>query len=77
MKITKRQLRRIIREEKARVLSERMDRSEMFNLESGLRSAVVGFVDEYMMKMGMNPSDPTDMKRLRREVDNIVNGVLG
>jgi hypothetical protein len=77
MKITKRQLKRIIREEKARMLSERMDRSEMFNLESGLRSAVVNFVDEYMMKMGMNPSDPTDLKRLRAEVNNIVNGVLG
>ena len=77
MKITKRQLRNIIRKEKVRVLAERMDRSEMFNLESGLRSAVVGFVDEYMMKMGMNPSDPTDMERLRREVDNIVSGVLG
>ena len=59
------------------MLSERMGRNEMFNLESGLRSAVVSFVDEYMVKMGMNPGDPADMKRLRYEIDNIVSGILG
>ena len=56
MKITKRQLRRIIREEKARILKERVDPIELEFAKNDLR-AIQGIIQEFQtgMKMSMDP----------------------
>jgi len=78
MKITKRQLRRIIREEKTRLLSERgTGNPALAAEEQAVRIAVVNFADKYMMSMGMNVGDPDDLQRVRDQVDNMVSAVMG
>jgi|TARA_R110001583_G_scaffold5598_3_gene30036 hypothetical protein len=61
------------RSAKARKLNERWSRSG----ESKLRQSVLEFVDSYMLGMQMDPSDPTDMRRVRRTIDDIIGSVLG
>jgi hypothetical protein len=72
VKITKRQLRKIIQEalivERAQV-----DRQS----HSKLRYALVDYIDAYTLTMGLNPGDPADSKRIHSEIDDIVNAVLG
>jgi len=78
MKITKRQLRRIIKEEKARLVSERSTGNPALRSEEqALRMAVVNFTDKYMMAMGMNSGDPRDLKRVRASIDDMINTVMG
>ena len=75
MKITKRQLRRIIREQ---LLSERgTGNPALQTKERAIMSAVVDFVDEYRLVMGMDPNDFGDDRRVRRAVQDIIGGVLG
>ena len=75
MKITKRQLRRIIREQ---LLSERgTGNPALKSKERAIMSAVVDFVDEYRLVMGMDPNDFGDDRRVRRAVQDIIGGVLG
>ena len=59
---------------KAQKLSERFTRGPA---EDNLRRSIVAFVDEYMLTMGMNPGDITDVKRTRRTIDDIVGTILG
>ena len=56
MKITKRQLRRIIKEEKARILKEQPDPMEVEFAKNDLRS-MQGTIQEFMtgMRMSMDP----------------------
>ena len=56
MKITKRQLRRIIREEKARILQEQPSPMELEFAQNSLRS-MQGIIQEFQtgMKMSMDP----------------------
>ena len=61
MKITKRQLRRIIREQISR------------EVHSQLRYAIVDYVDA----SGLNPGDPKDNKRIYGEINRIVDAILG
>ena len=61
MKITKRQLKRIIREQ--------VDRG----IQSQLRYAIVDYVDA----TGLNPGDPADNRRIHVEIDRIVDAILG
>ena len=76
MKITKSQLRQIIREEKA-CLSERgTSNPAMAPSERSLINAVVKFVDDYQMTMGMSPGNPDDIKRVRRAIDDIVESIV-
>lgn len=78
MKTTKTQLRRIIREERARLMSERGTGNPMLHIEErALIDAVVKFADAYMLTMGMNPGDPVDAKRVRRTIDDILESVMG
>ncbi len=76
MKITKRQLRRIIKEEKARLLSEKMNPA-MMEIESQLRYTLAEYIDTYMMSMNMNPGDPNDRRRISQRVGDIVNTLIG
>ena len=74
MKVTKRQLRKLIREE---LLYERGSGNPALRAEEqAITRAVADFVDKYMMTMGMNPSDDRDMQRTRKVVDSMVAAVL-
>ncbi len=75
MKITRRQLRRIIKEE---LLLERgTGNPALQSKERAIMSAVVEFVDEYRLVMGMDPNDFGDDRRVRRAVQDIIGSVLG
>lgn len=76
MKITKRQLRRIIREEKARILSESMNPA-MVEIENELRHTLAEYIDTYMMSMNMNPGDPADRRRLYNRIESITSTIIG
>lgn len=41
-----------------------------------LRRAVDSYVDSYMLRMSMNPGDPGDRDRVRRQVGDVVNRQL-
>ena len=45
--------------------------------ERAITNAVVAFVDEYRLIMGLDPSDFGDDKRVRLAVQDIISGVLG
>ena len=78
MKITKRQLRQIIKEEKRKLLNERgTGNPALQSEEQALRIAVANFADAYMLTMGTDPSDPHDMERVQNAVDNMVAAVMG
>ena len=74
MKITKRQLRKLIQEE---LLYERGSGNPALRAEEqAITRAVANFVDKYMMTMGMNPGDDRDMQRTRRVIDDMVGAVM-
>ena len=78
MKITKRQLKRIIKEERQKILNERGAGNPAIQAEErALMNAVVEFSDAYMLTMGMNPGDPADAKRVRRTIDDMLDAVMG
>jgi len=78
MKINKRQLRRIIKEEKAKLILERgSGNPSLASEERELMNSILDFHEKYMMVMGMNPSDPNDLKRARRTIDDLVGTILG
>ena len=74
MKITKSQLRQIIKEE---LIILESSNPAMLKIESVLRHTLVEYIDTYMMSMGMNPGDPSDVKRVRRKVDDVVETIIG
>ena len=76
MKITKEHLRRIIKEEKAKLLSEAMNPA-MVEIENELRHTLAEYIDTYMMSMNMNVGDPADRRRVSRRVDDIVTTIIG
>jgi hypothetical protein len=76
MKITERQLRQIIKEEKARVLAERANPA-LVEIESVLRRNLVEYIDTYTMTLGMNPGDPADQRRIRLKIDDMISAVIG
>lgn len=61
MKITRRQLRKLIREQISR------------ETQSQLRYALVDYIDA----SGLNPGDPMDNKRIHAQIDQIVDTILG
>ena len=78
MKITKRQLRRIIREERARLISERgTGNPELRPEEQAIMRSVVAFVDKYRLVNSLDPNDFGDDKRVRQAVQDVIAGVLG
>jgi len=76
MKITKSQLRRIIKEEKEKILAERPNPA-LAEIESVLRRTLAEYIDTYMMSMSMNVGDPADRRRVSRRVDDIVTTIIG
>ena len=78
MKITKRKLKKIIREEHLRLINERGTGNPAFAVEErALMSAVLAFHEKYMLSMGMNPSNRLDTQRSRSVISDIINTVLG
>ena len=77
MKITKRQLRRIIAEEKQKLVTERTNPSAMYNLEANLRRAMTDFVVEYMGAMEMDPSNKQHVNAVRMRINDVLSQVLG
>ncbi len=75
MKITKKQLRKIIKEEL--MLERGTGNPALQSKERAIMSAVVEFVDEYRLVMGMDPNDFGDDRRVRRAVQDIIGSVLG
>ena len=75
MKIAKRQLRRIIREENNK-LNEIATKQEMDQMRRTLINAVMDFTDDYMNALQMDPSDPNDQRRVRRQIDDVVGSLL-
>jgi hypothetical protein len=71
MKITKEQLTQIIKEETERVLEFAGADSEQ-----ALNGALDDYVEEYMMKMGVNPGDPQSRQRVRKIVIDKVSSRL-
>jgi hypothetical protein len=74
MKITKRQLRRIIRES---ILYERHGNPALSEIEHVLRRTIAEYANTYMMSMAMDPSDIADVKRTRKTIDEIITSVVG
>jgi hypothetical protein len=76
MKITKEHLRRIIKEEREKILAERLNPA-LAEIESELRHTLAEYIDTYMMSMNMNVGDPADRRRVSRRVDDIVTTIIG
>ena len=75
MKITKRQLRRIIQEE---LLVERgTGNPALRSEEQAIMRSVVAFVDKYRLANSLDPNDFGDDKRVRQAVQDVIAGVLG
>jgi len=76
MKITGRQLKRIIKEEQERILAERINPA-LAEIESQLRYTLAEYIDTYMMSMNMNAGDASDRRRVSRKVSDIVGTIIG
>ncbi len=76
MKITRGQLRQIIREEKEKLLIERGDPA-LAEIESELRYTLAEYIDTYMMSMNMNPGDIADRKLVFRRLEAIAAAIMG
>ena len=77
MKITKTQLRRIIKEEKQKLVNERANLSAMYELETNLRRAMIDFVTEYMDAMEMEPANKQHVNAVRMRINDVLTQVLG
>ena len=74
MKITKRQLRQIIRES---LLAERgTGNPELRAEEQAIMRSVVAFVDKYRLANSLDPNDFGDDRRVRQAVRDVIAGVL-
>tara|TARA_B100000683_G_C12093590_1_gene392103 strand:+ start:319 stop:558 length:240 start_codon:yes stop_codon:yes gene_type:complete len=78
MKITRKTLREIIKEELAsKQLQERGTGNPALEKEErALTAAVVAWVEKYRLVMGFDPNDFGDDKRVRRTLDDIIGGLL-
>mgnify|MGYP001173624615 CR=1 FL=1 len=76
MKISKRQLKKIIKEEKQKIIAERSSPA-LFEIESLLRRTLAEYVDTYMTSMQMNPGDPNDRRRVSQRINEIVRSIFG
>ena len=78
MKITRKTLREIIKEELAsKQLQERGTGNPALEKEErALTAAVVAWAEKYRLVMGFDPNDFGDDKRVRRTLDDIIGGLL-
>ena len=74
MIITRRQLKRLIREA---VFLEQQDPPWPRQAQSKLRYALVDYIDAYTLKAGLNPGNRRDSQRIHSEIDSIVDSILG
>ena len=77
MKVTKRQLQRIIAEEKQKLVAERVGPGAMYNLETNFRRAMIDFVADYMDVMEMEPANKQHVNAVRMRINDVVSQVLG
>ena len=77
VKITKRQLQRIIAEEKQKLVNERANFSAIYELETNLRRAMIDFVTEYMDAMEMEPANKQHVNAVRMRINDVLTQVLG
>ena len=79
MKITKKTLREIIKEELTKKhLQERGTGNPAMQAEErAVMDAIVKFVQKYQMVMQLDPSDFGDDKKVRQVVDDLVSTILG
>ena len=77
MKVTKKQLRRIIREEKQKLVAERAGPGEIYNMETNLRHALADFAEDYMSAMEMEPANKQHMNAIRMRINDVLTQVLG
>ena len=74
MKITRAQIRRVIREN---LLNERgTGNPELRPEEQAIMRAVVAFVDKYRLVNSLDPNDFGDDRRVRQAVQDVIAGVL-
>ena len=75
MKITKQQLKLIIRES---ILAERgTGNPELQSEERAIMNAVVAFVDKYRLTNSLDPSDISDDRRVRLAIQDIISSIIG
>jgi hypothetical protein len=78
MKITRSQLKQLIKEEKRKLISERGSGNPALRMEErALMNAVIAFSDAYMLTMSMNPGNPADAKRTRYTINDILDTAIG
>ena len=77
MKVSQQQLRRIIKEEKAKILMERANPAAAGEIDRNLRAALVEFIDDYMGYMGMSSGDAADRQRVRMRISDMITTILG
>lgn len=74
MKLTRQHLQALIKEE---ILLERgTNNPKLAGAERALTTAIVEWIDQYRLVMGMDPNDPGDDRRVRRTLDDIVAGLI-
>ena len=74
MKITKTQLKQIIKEEKSRILNESSVRRSMAKAESALGELLVAYMEEHLAVEGMSRLDALD--RAKADLKNYVRGAI-
>ena len=72
MKITKRQLKQVIREEKQRLLAEQGNEQHLYEAEQRLREALDEFIMVYDEYLGYD----VEMHTIRRRIDDVVGEVV-
>ena len=79
MKITRKTLRQIIKEEltKKRLQERSTGNPAMRAEERAVMDSIVKFVQKYQMVMQLDPSDFGDDKKVRQAVDDLVTTILG
>ena len=79
MKITRKTLRQIIKEEltKKRLQERSTGNPAMRAEERAVMDSIVKFVQKYQMVMQLDPSDFGDDKKVRQAVDDLVATILG
>jgi hypothetical protein len=74
MRITKRQLRRIIKEERSRLLNEASLQRSKAQVENALSGLLVAYMEEHLDMSGSNRSDALD--RAKEDLKSYVRGAI-
>ena len=78
MKITRGQLRKIIREEKSRLLERRSGNPALEAEERAIVDAILKYADKWQLTMaGPTANAEADARRMKAAIVELVEGVLG